>query len=123
MAKPHRKISETFLDFAAPLLERLPSEDLDRRIDNALQIAYTAWNAVIFADVLNNHRYIDMVRGLTADSVGPAMFVEEMIARKRRLFADDTRLIGTWTVTRTERGINLHADARDPHSLPPPDQQ
>ena len=33
------------------------------------------------------------------------------------LFADDERLIGSWEVTRTEDGINLRADARDPHSL------
>jgi hypothetical protein len=50
--------------------------------------------------------------------------MEQLIARKRALFADDERLIGTWEVTRTEDGINLRADARDPHSLPrdPTDQ-
>ena len=31
--------------------------------------------------------------------------------------ANDARLIGTWEVTRTEDGINVRADARDPHSL------
>jgi len=53
------------------------------------------------------------------------MLIEQMIARKRELFADDTRLIGNWKVTRTEDGVKLHADARDPHSLPrnPADQQ
>ena len=44
--------------------------------------------------------------------------MEYMIARKRALFAKDQRLIGNWEVTRTEDGINLHADARDPYSLP-----
>jgi hypothetical protein len=47
-----------------------------------------------------------------------ALLVEQLIARKRALFADDERLIGTWEVTRTEDGINLRADARDPRSLP-----
>jgi hypothetical protein len=53
------------------------------------------------------------------------MLIEQMIARKRELFADDTRLIGNWKVTRMEDGVKLHADARDPHSLPrnPADQQ
>jgi len=88
------------------------------QICKALEVAYTAWNAVIFADVLNNNRYIDEARRLTANTAGPAVLMEQMIARKRELFADDTRLIGNWKVTRTEDGINLHADARDPHSLP-----
>ncbi len=44
--------------------------------------------------------------------------MEQLIARKRALFADDERMIGTWEVTRTEDGINLRADARDPYSLP-----
>lgn len=79
---------------------------------------YTAWNAVIFADVLNDNGYIDQIRRLTADSAGPALLVEHMIARKRALFATDHRLIGTWQVTRIPDGINVRADARDPHTLP-----
>src|SRR5215469_7332561 len=95
-AFPDRKISETFLQFAAPLLHTLQSEAPERQIRKALEVAYTAWNAVIFADVLNNNRYIDEARRLTANAGGPAMLMEQMFARKRELFADDTRLIGNW---------------------------
>jgi hypothetical protein len=90
----------------------------DRIAGTIAALETLAWNAVIFADVLNNNRYIDEARRLTANTAGPAVLMEQMIARKRELFADDTRLIGNWKVTRTEDGINLHADARDPHSLP-----
>ena len=117
-AFPDRKISETFLQFAAPLLHALRSETPERQAHEALEVAYTAWNAVIFADVLNDNRYLEEARRLTANTAGPAMLMEQMIARKRELFAEDTRLIGNWKVTSTEDGINLHADARDPHSLP-----
>lgn len=117
-AFPNRKISETFLDFAAPLMQDLPGEAPVREIREVLKVAYTAWNAVIFADVLNNNRYIDWVRRLAANEAGPAMLIEQMIVRKREHFADDARLIGHWTVKRTEDGINLHADARDPHTVP-----
>jgi hypothetical protein len=121
---PDRKISETFLHFAAPLLHDLPAEAPERRARDALQVSFMAWNAVIFADVLNDERYLAEIRRLTADKPETAFLVEQMIARKRALFADDARLIGNWEVTRTEEGINLHADARDPHSLPrnPTDQ-
>lgn len=117
-AFPDRKISETFLQFSAPLLDALRNDAPERQIREALAVAYTAWNAVIFADVLNNKRYIDEARRLMADTGGPAMLIERLIARKRELFADDTRLIGNWKVTRTGDGIKFHAEARDPHSLP-----
>jgi hypothetical protein len=113
---PDRKISETFLQFAAPILH-LSVEAREDQARNALQVAFTVWNAVIFADVLSDHRHLDHLRRLTADKPGVGPHIEELIARKRALFADDERLIGDWEVTRTEDGINLRADARDPHSL------
>jgi hypothetical protein len=81
-------------------------------------VAFTAWNAVVFADVLNDHRHLDEIRRLTAGNPEAALLMEQLIVRKRALFADDERLIGSWEVTRTEDGINLRADALDPHSLP-----
>ena len=117
-AYPNRKISETFLNFAAPVLRDLPSEALEHRAREALQACFTAWNAVVFADVLNDGQHLDEIRRLTADNPKTAMLMEQLIARKRALFADDERLIGSWEVTRTKDGINLRADARDPHSLP-----
>src|ERR1022692_1139820 len=123
-AYSNRKISETFLHFAAPMLANLPGGAPERRAQKALEVSFTAWNAVIFADVLNDHRHLEEIRRLTADNPETALHMEQLIARKRALFADDERLIGTWEVTRTEDGINLRADARDPHSLPrdPADQ-
>ena len=118
LAYPNRKISETFLHFAAPLLHDLPSEAPEDRAQVALKLSFTAWNAVIFADVLNDHRHLDEIRRLLADKPEAALLMEQLIARKRALFADDGRMIGTWEVTRTEDGINLRADARDPFSLP-----
>jgi hypothetical protein len=116
---PNRKISETFLHFAAPLLDCLPSEaPPEHSLQKALEVCFTAWNAVVFADVLNDHRHLDEIRRLTANRPETALLIEQLIVRKRALFADDERMIGTWEVTRTENGTNLRADARDPYSLP-----
>ena len=114
---PDRKISETFLHFAAPMIHALPSETYEHRTRGALQVSFAVWNAVIFADVLNDHRYLDEIRRLTVPEPGSALLVEELITRKRAIFADDERLIGSWEIVRTENGINVRADARDPHSL------
>jgi len=115
---PDRKISETFLQFAAPIIHDLPSEAPEHRAREALQVSFTVWNAVIFADVLNDHGHLDEIRRLTAGNPEVGLLVDQMIVRKRALFADDERLIGDWEVTRTPEGINVRADARDPHSLP-----
>ena len=115
---PDRKISETFLDFAAPMMRDLPSEGPEHRARQALEVSFTVWNAVIFADVLNDHAYLNQIRHLTAGNPETGLLVEQMIARKRELFADDERMIGDWEVTRTQDGINVRADARDPFTLP-----
>jgi len=117
MLNPGRKISETFLDFAAPLLYDLPSKEPEHKARQILSICFTAWNAVIFADVLNDNKYLEQIGRLTADKPETARLIQQMIVRKRTHFAHDERLIGTWDVTRTDDGINLRADARDPHPL------
>ena len=45
-AYPNRKISETVLNFAAPVLDDLPSEAPEHRAREALQVCFTAWNAI-----------------------------------------------------------------------------
>jgi hypothetical protein len=114
---PHRKISETFLDFAAPLLNDLAGDAPEIPARNALIVCFTAWNAVIFSDVLKDDYFIEEVQRLTTGKPEAALLLEQMMTRKRKLFAKDTRLIGNWEVTRTTGGINLHAEAVDPHSL------
>lgn len=115
---PDRKISETFLHFAEPLLRDAPATATIESFEKVLMIAYTFWNAVVVADVLGDDRYlVDLRERLGREREGAAI-VEQMIARKRTLFGDDARMIGTWEVRMTGDGINVRADARDPHSLP-----
>ena len=118
MRYPNRTIPETFLHFAAPLLHDLSSEAPEDRAQVALKLSFTTWHTVIFADVLNDHRHLDEIRRLMADKPEAALLMEQLVTRKRALFADDERMAGTWEVTRTEDGVNLRADARDPYSLP-----
>lgn len=97
----------------------LPSEAApEHKAREALKVCFAVWNAVVFADVLNNDRFLDDFRGLTAANAGTALLMEQLIARKRSLFANDERLIGNWVLTRTADGINLHAEACDPYPTP-----
>jgi hypothetical protein len=113
---PHRKISEAFLDFASPLLDPLGAGATDDQLDQALKIAFTVWNAVVYETVNGNTRYVEMVRQLTAHDMEMAAFTQQLIARKRQLFGDDHRLIGEYKLTRKDGELRLRAEARDPRS-------
>ena len=112
LSYPDRKISETFLEFAAPLLA---TGDGPRSVfEEVLRVAFTVWNAVVIADVRGDDQYLAQVRRAIADHPGVSLLVENLIERKRAQFGDDLRLIGKYKVNSTEDGFNLWAEARDP---------
>lgn len=115
---PAQKISETLLHFAEPILEHLTSEAPVRRVEEALLVACTVWNAVVFADAIKDQRYLNEIRRIGVDKPEFAALTEHLIARKRALFRDDERTIGKWDVSRKSGALNLRAEARNPHTLP-----
>ena len=88
------------------------------RFEEALRVAFTAWNAVVLADVRMDDQYLNQIRRLTAGNPENSSLVEGLIERKRTLFGDDPRMIGEYRVTRTEDGFNLWAEARNPYPRP-----
>ncbi|MGD8284795.1 MAG: hypothetical protein PVG08_11840 [Desulfobacterales bacterium] len=68
---PHRKISETFLDFTSPLLDALNKDVTKYQVEQVLKIAFTAWNAVVLDTVKGNTRYVTQLRELTAEDQCP----------------------------------------------------
>jgi hypothetical protein len=113
---PDRKISETFLDFAAPLLQEMPAGALEEAFERALKVAYAVWNAVVYADVAGDPRFLRDLRREVEQKPELARLAENLIHRKRSLFGDDWRCIGTWEVRKTGDGFVVRADARDPRT-------
>ena len=66
-ARPHRKISETFLEFAKPLMEVEPFAPTLEEAEAMLKIAYIAWNAVVYDTVNCNTEWVTKVRAPLAD--------------------------------------------------------
>jgi hypothetical protein len=90
-----------------------------RYVEKALSVACAVWNAVVFADVLGGDRYLAEARHrMGIDPVATAL-VETLISRKRTLFGDDARLIGTYEARQTADGFDVRVDARDPYTVPP----
>jgi hypothetical protein len=111
---PDKKISETFLQFAEPLLEPLGPDATEPDMEEALKIAFTVWNAVVYETVNGETRHVEMVRELTAQHQEIAAVVSHMIDRKHRHFGDDYRLVGEFKLTRKGDELRLWAEARDP---------
>jgi hypothetical protein len=111
---PQRKISETFLEFTAPLLQDRPSEATEQQLTAAFRVAFTAWNAVVCADVAQDPSFLAMARDITAGTPATAALLEYLIERKRTLFGGDQRLIGHWEIRTQDQELILTAEARDP---------
>lgn len=112
-----KKISETFLRFAAPVLSTMPEEATPSEIENVLRVPYMIWNALVFDHASGTDGWLMRVRETIAHSPVGVAIIEDLIDRKRRLFADDNLLIGEFRVTKLGPGeINLWAEARDPYS-------
>lgn len=111
---PDRKISDTFLQFAEPLLDALGPNVAEAQMEQPLMIAWTVWNAVVYADAGGNKRMLEKVRASMGHDPQLQGFVEFLIDRKRDVFGDDHRLIGEYKLFRNDGEIRLRAEARDP---------
>lgn len=111
---PDRKISETLLDFASPLLEIHGPNISETQMEKSLNIAFTVWNAVAYADLVNKTHILEMVRSPVGKNRAMLALLEGLIQRKRTHFGDDERLIGFYEIFRRNGEMRVRAEARDP---------
>jgi len=111
---PDRKISETFLHFAEPLLSGLGPDATDDQMNEAIKIAFVVWNSVVYDTVNGETRLVDRLRQSTSHDPDTALFIAQLIFRKHNLFGDDQRLVGEFKLTRRNGELNLRAEARAP---------
>jgi hypothetical protein len=114
---PHRKISETFLDFSSPLLDALGEDATKYQAEQVLKIAFTAWNAVVLDTVNGNTQYVTKLLELTTEDPMSAALIEQMISRKQDMFSGDHRMIGEYGLTQKIGEWRLWAEARDPSTI------
>jgi hypothetical protein len=110
------RISDTFLQFAEPLLDAFGPNVTEAQMEQPLMIAWTVWNAVVYADARANGRMLDGLRTSMGHDPQLKGFVEALIDRKRTVFGDDHRLIGEYKLFRKDGEIRLRAEARDPRT-------
>ena len=111
---PDRKISETFLHFAEPLLSGLGPNATDDQMNEALKIAFVVWNSVVYDTVNGETKLVDQIHQTTSHDPDLSLFIAQLIFRKHNLFGDDHRLVGEFKLTRKDGEMNLRAEVRDP---------
>ena len=110
-----RKISETLIDFAKPLIETINSNTTEQEVQAGFTIAVAVWNACVLATVRNDNRFLQNLCSL-AQSGGnepeAQKMIDSLIERKNGLFGDDLRGIGDASVTFKKGCLNVKAEAR-----------
>ena len=94
---PNRKISETLIDFAAPIVAMLDEHTREDQIRSGFIIAVTVWNALVFDAVRGDEKYLSMLRRSLGERLDSDPMVQTLIRRKRERFGDDMRAIGDHT--------------------------
>jgi hypothetical protein len=112
----NRKISETLLDFAEPLLECLgerPSPDV---VEASLKIAWVVWNASVIEQTTGDSTLLAELRHRVGEESIPRSLSEELIERKRSTprFAADHRLMGELKMVKRSGEWALQLEARTP---------
>jgi hypothetical protein len=98
------------------LLETAPPDVTEADLEEPLKLAFTVWNAVVYADAVDNSDFLDGIRELTGHKPIIAALIEQLIKRKRELFGDDHRLVGEHKFYRKDGELRFRAEARDPRS-------
>lgn len=110
-----RKISETLLDFAQPLLACVPENLPPQRLEEYLRLPITIWNAVILDELGTMPGAVAQVRSRverSGNAIQMATF-DSMVERKRTCFGRDHRLIGRhWVRVDPDGTFHIQAEAR-----------
>ena len=123
-AIPKRKISETIIDFGAPLIGELDKNQPIEIVRAAFEIVITLWNAHVMAmPVWGKPQLLEQLGDLLRIPGTAPELIEthlELTARRRQHFADDPRAVGEWNVAFDHRGrVRLHCEAHIPPALMP----
>ncbi|MBK7399625.1 MAG: hypothetical protein IPJ34_26045 [Myxococcales bacterium] len=121
---PERKMSETILDFAAPLLEPLGPVPALADARGAIELAINVWNLHVMATSLwGKPQFLAEARQVACRPGSPpglAAVFEALGERRRTSFLNDYRCVGEWSLGPDGAGgHSLRCDARLPEGCEP----
>ena len=119
---PQRKISETIIDFGAPLIFDLDPNQPIEIVRSVFTIVIMVWNAHVMAmPVWGKPQLLEHLRALLRTPGTAPQLIDsytELAARREQHFAQDPRTVGEWNVQFDHAGrVRLHCEAHVPSSL------
>ena len=116
-----QKISQTLLEYAAPLLKHMPPGASFSQRHSVLLVAVTVWNALVVAQWGQHDTLPDIYRRLEQmpepDRSTMREMIDLLVERKRTLFPKERRAVGNWELRVKHNGdLALWAETRG--SLP-----
>ena len=72
---------------------------------------------MVLDEVRNNGNNIDKLKSLLNNDFESITIVEELILRKRKLFPNDLRLIGEYSLRKEDEEWRIRVEARDPYTI------
>lgn len=126
-AIPQRKISETIIDFGAPLILDLDPHQPIEIVRAVFTIVIQVWNAHVMAmPVWGKPQLLEELKKLLRSPGTAPQLIDtynDLSTRRRQHFRADPRAVGEWNVQFDQaRRIRLHCEAHVPPSLMPPRQ-
>src|SRR5204863_9690947 len=115
-----RKLSESLLAFARPLLDADPGRNDERWMRTLLGFAITVWNVVVTEELHSSSAEVAELRAELAPDRIPAdvlAWFDRLVARKRERFHGDLRLVGNWQVRRSRYRLDIEMESRVPREL------
>jgi hypothetical protein len=112
---PDRKISETLIDFAQPLVAMIDGHTTEEQVRQAFMIAVTVWNSHVLDEASDCCKYKAMLRECLGDGWASYPFLQALIERRQRYFATDMRAISNFRVRFLNGELRVWAEARDPY--------
>lgn len=115
-----RKISETLLDFAGPMLDAGGGHVDEDRMRAVLRFATDVWNLCVLEQQQASTHVVTTARAEIAAGRTPAdmlVWFDRLVDRKRDSFAGDLRSVGRWSVHRSPGMLNLEMEARLPQPI------
>jgi hypothetical protein len=111
-----RKLSETVIDFAQPMLDAEVARVDEHSMRAALGFVVAVWNAVVAAAQAGRPVDAAMIRaGLPGHRW--LAWVEPLLTRKRERFGDDLRSVGDWQVWRDRDRLDIQMETLVPTAL------
>lgn len=115
-----RKLSETVLEFARPLIDSDPGRIDEHGMRTLLGFAINVWNLVVTEELHGSAAEVAEVRAELAPDRIPTEILawfDRLVVRKRERFNGDLRLVGNWRVRRNGDRLDIEMESRVPRAL------